>query len=48
MSANTDDGDETRFYEIQDQSMSFKNAIITMIVFGLIGTGSSFCQLCDL
>jgi len=36
MSANTDDGDETRFYEIQDQSMSFKNAIITMIVFGLI------------
>ena len=47
MAAKGED-EEIIFYEIQDQSMSFKNAIITMIVFGLIGTGSSFCQLCDL
>ena len=29
---------ELIFYEIQDQSMYFGNAIIIMILFGLIGT----------
>ena len=30
--------EEMIFYEIQDQSMSFRNAIMIMILFGLIGT----------
>ena len=37
MAANGEDEDII-FYEIQDQSMSFRNAIMIMILFGLIGT----------
>ena len=37
MAAKGED-EEIIFYEIQDQSMSFRNAIIIMILFGLIGT----------
>ena len=36
--AAKDEDEEIIFYEIQDQSMSFGNAIIIMILFGLIGT----------
>ena len=36
--AAKDEDEEIIFYEIQDQSMSFENAIIIMILFGLIGT----------
>ena len=37
MAAKGED-EEIIFYEIQDQSMSFRNAIMIMILFGLIGT----------
>ena len=33
-----EEDEELIFYEIQDQSMFFGNAIIIMILFGLIGT----------
>ena len=36
--AAKDEDEEIIFYEIKDQSMSFGNAIIIMILFGLIGT----------
>ena len=37
MDPRKEQDEELIFYEIQDQSMSFGNAIIIMILFGLIG-----------